>query len=71
MFFYPHEHYNIVINPVHAMLSYLNFHSLKVVFRDVQVGENYTYLYNLRPFCKYWDIFILSVPTQWIDRPKK
>ena len=39
-------------NPCHAKLIYLNFHPLEVVsrYRDpqLQVGENYSYLFNLR-----------------------
>ena len=38
--------------PLHAKLSYLNCHSIEVVsrYRDaqLQVGENYLYLFNLR-----------------------
>ena len=47
------------LNPFPAKLSYLNFHPLKVVSRyrepQLQVGENYSYLFNLRSnICKYW-----------------
>ena len=41
------------IYPLHAKVSYLNFHPLEVVgrYRDsqLQVGENYSDLFNLRP----------------------
>ena len=48
----------MVINPYPAKLIYLNFHPLEVVGRgsetQLQVGENYAYLFNLRSnICKY------------------
>ena len=47
------------VNPLHAELSYLNYHTLDVVsrYRDpqLQVGNNCSYLFNLRPnICKYF-----------------
>ena len=47
------------VNPYPAKLIYLNFHPLEVVSRhrdpQLQVGENYSYLFNLRPhICKSW-----------------
>ena len=42
----------VQINPYPAQLIYLNFHLLEVVsrYRDpqLQVGENYSYLFNLK-----------------------
>ena len=49
----------LIINPFLAKLSHLNFHPLEVVsrYRDpqLQVEENYSYLFNLRP--KHFQIF--------------
>ena len=52
-------HMETYLNALHAKLFYFNFHPLEVVsrYRDphFQVGENYSYLFNLRPnFYKYW-----------------
>ena len=42
-----------LINPYAVKLIYLNFHPLEVVFHyrnpQLQVGENYSHLFNLRP----------------------
>ena len=48
-----------IINPLAAKLFNFNFHPLEVVsrYRDpqLQVGENYSYPFNLRPnICKSW-----------------
>ena len=44
---------NSDINPLIAVLSYLNFDPLEVASRyrepQLQVGENYSYSFNLRP----------------------
>ena len=46
------------LTPFSSELIYLNFHTLEVVsrYRDpqLQVAENYSYLFNLRPnICKF------------------
>ena len=44
---------NIILNRHNAQLNYLIFHPLKVVSRycktQLQVNENYPYLFSLRP----------------------
>ena len=49
-------------NPYPAKFFYLNFHQLEVVsrYRDPQLqeGENYSYLFNLRP--NIWKSFFLN-----------
>ena len=51
------------VDPYHATVIYLNFHPLEVVSRyrepQLQVGENYSYLFNL--------IFILCNISYLID----
>ena len=52
-----HSFILLFINPFPAKLSYLNFHPLEVVGRgsepQLQVGENYSFLFNLRSnICK-------------------
>ena len=49
-----HKWWSIVfIDPLPAKLYFLNFYPLEVVsrYRDpqLQVGENYSYLFNLKP----------------------
>ena len=43
-----------------AKVSYLNFHPLEVVSRyretQLQVGENYLYMFNLRLYFVYLDV---------------
>ena len=61
--------YTCLFNPCSAKLNNLNFHPLEVVsrYRDpqLQVGENYSYLFILRPnICKSWFLsshFILNI----------
>ena len=48
---------NVIINPLNAKLYNLNFHPFEIVarYRDpqLQMGENYSHLLNLRPnICK-------------------
>ena len=56
---------------------YLNFHPLEAVslYRDpqLQVGENYSYLFSLRPnICKAWFLNKHFNPQyQWFDRQIK
>ena len=51
------------VNPYPAKLNNLNFHPLEVVSRyQLQVGENYTYLFNLRP--KHLQMFKRSFHSQ-------
>ena len=50
-------------NPLPARLSYLNFNPLEVVHRyrdpQLQVGENYSYLFDLRSnICQSWNLSI-------------
>ena len=52
------------INPKSATLDEINFHPFEVVGRysdpQLQVGENYSYLFNLRPnICKSWCLHII------------
>ena len=54
-----HPHY-----PYHTKLIYLNCHPLE---RDpqLQVGENYSYLFDLRPnICKSWCLNTQFVPNK-------
>ena len=49
----------IAVDPQSAKLNNLNFHPLEFVDRyrnpQIQAGENYSYLFNLRPHsCKSW-----------------
>ena len=53
------QEFQFIINPYPAKLIYLHFQLLEVAsrYRDpqLQVGENYWYLFNLRPsICKSW-----------------
>ena len=55
-------------NPHPVKLIYSIFHPIKVVprYRDLQlqVGENYSYLFNLRYiFCKFWCLNTLFLPN--------
>ena len=48
----PYDMWEIELYPFPAELSDLNFHPLEVVSRyrePLQVGGNYSYLFNLRP----------------------
>ena len=58
----------IIINPSSAKLNNLNFHPLEVVcrYRDpqLQVGENYWYLFSLRPnIYKSWCLNTHLIPN--------
>ena len=55
-------------HPFHTKLAYFNFYPPEVVsrYRDpqLQVGENYTYLFNLGPnICKYWCLGTYFIPN--------
>ena len=57
-----HLNIHIIINPLLAKLSHLNFYPLEIVFRyrdpQLQVSKNYSYVFNLRPHnCESWCLF--------------
>ena len=63
-------------NPLPAELPYLNFHPLEVAsrYRDpqLQVGENYSYLFNSRPnICKYLRLNTHFIPNDWFSPANK
>ena len=58
-----------LFNPLNAEIKNLNFHPLEAVsrYRDpqLQVAENYLYLFNLRPnICKAWCLNTHFIPNK-------
>ena len=53
-----------------SYLTYLNFHPHEVVslysYPKLQIGENYLYLFNLKPnICKSWCLSTHFIPNNW------
>ena len=75
MYVYIVDEYNqqnkYVINPLIAKLENLNFHPVAVESRNrnpqLQMGENYAYLFNLRPsICKFCCLNTELIPNKMI-----